>query len=164
MFILLAKKFKYLQKENQQHLFNSNINAKESEDTYKDIISMKEYISPNLNSNSPDLIEKENSVKSNDTDSALNYIDLFASYDCAKDTIKNSRGDKSKLEKIHFETKNNKIIVSNETDEDKIVPFDCIDNNGSKCKILAITRKKENNRMQFYINYSEVKFVYNIYE
>jgi hypothetical protein len=51
-----------------------------------------------------------------------------------------------------------------ETDEDKIVPFDCIDNNGSKCKILAITRKKENNRMQFYINYSEVKFVYNIYE
>lgn len=51
-----------------------------------------------------------------------------------------------------------------ETDEDRIVPFDCIDNNGSKCKILAITRKKENNRMQFYINYSEVKFVYNIYE
>ena len=51
-----------------------------------------------------------------------------------------------------------------ETGDDKIVPFDCIDNNGSKCKILAITRKKENNRMQFYINYSEVKFVYNIYE
>ena len=50
-----------------------------------------------------------------------------------------------------------------ETETDKIVPFDCIDNNGSKCKILAITRKKEGNRMQFYINYSEVKFVYNIY-
>ncbi len=50
-----------------------------------------------------------------------------------------------------------------ETDTDKIVGFDCVDNNGSKCKILVITRKKENNRMQFYINYSEVKFVYNIY-
>jgi hypothetical protein len=50
-----------------------------------------------------------------------------------------------------------------ETEYDKIVPFDCVDNNGSKCKILAITRKKEGNRMQFYINYSEVKFVYNIY-
>lgn len=50
-----------------------------------------------------------------------------------------------------------------ETETDKIVPFDCIDNNGSQCKILAITRKKEGNRMQFYINYSEVKFVYNIY-
>ncbi len=50
-----------------------------------------------------------------------------------------------------------------ETDTSKIVPFDCIDNNGSKCKILVITRKDEANRMQMYINYSEVKFVYNIY-
>jgi hypothetical protein len=50
-----------------------------------------------------------------------------------------------------------------ETENDKIVPFDCMDNNGSKCKILAIIRKKEGNRMQFYVNYSEVKFVYNIY-
>lgn len=50
-----------------------------------------------------------------------------------------------------------------ETENDKIVGFDCIDNNGSLCKILVITRKKEDNRMQFYINYSEVKFVYNIY-
>ncbi|WP_395066666.1 hypothetical protein [Flavobacterium sp.] len=50
-----------------------------------------------------------------------------------------------------------------ETETDKIVPFDCVDNNGSQCKILVITRKNEGNRMQFYINYSEVKFVYNIY-
>jgi hypothetical protein len=50
-----------------------------------------------------------------------------------------------------------------ETESDKTIPFECIDNNGSKCTILVITRKKEENRMQFYINYSEVKFVYNIY-
>jgi hypothetical protein len=50
-----------------------------------------------------------------------------------------------------------------ETETSKTVPFDCIDNNGSKCKILVITRKDEGNRMQFYINYSELKFVYNIY-
>ena len=50
-----------------------------------------------------------------------------------------------------------------ESETTKTVPFDCIDNNGSKCKILAVTRKDEGNRMQFYINYSEVKFVYNIY-
>ncbi|MEN9928972.1 MAG: hypothetical protein RLZZ231_893 [Bacteroidota bacterium] len=50
-----------------------------------------------------------------------------------------------------------------ETETDKTVPFECVDNNGSKCTILVITRKKEGNRMQFYINYSEVKFVYNIY-
>ena len=51
-----------------------------------------------------------------------------------------------------------------ETETLKTVPFDCVDNNGSKCKILVITRKDEGNRMQFYINYSEVKFVYNIYQ
>jgi len=50
-----------------------------------------------------------------------------------------------------------------ETPTNDIVPFDCIDQNGSKCKILVITRKDEGNRMQFYINYNEVKFVYNIY-
>jgi len=50
-----------------------------------------------------------------------------------------------------------------ESETTKTVPFDCVDNNGSKCKILVITRKDEKNRMQFYINYSELKFVYNIY-
>ena len=79
---------------------------------------------------------------------------------------------------ITIDGKKNRIVVNSpeiqvftiesygekiENENDKIVPFDCIDNNGSRCKILAITRKKEDNRMQFYINYSEVKFVYNIY-
>lgn len=50
-----------------------------------------------------------------------------------------------------------------DTDEVNIVPFECVDTMFSKCTILIITKKKENNRMQFYINYNEVKFVYNIY-
>lgn len=50
------------------------------------------------------------------------------------------------------------------TETQDIVMFDCTDNNGSKCKILVITRKDENNRKQFYINYNEVRFVYNIVE
>lgn len=50
-----------------------------------------------------------------------------------------------------------------DTDEVNVVPFECVDNKFSKCTILIITKKKENNRMQFYINYNEVKFVYNIY-
>ena len=50
-----------------------------------------------------------------------------------------------------------------DNDEVNIVPFECIDNKFSKCNILIITKKKENNRVQFYINYKEVKFVYNIY-
>ncbi len=50
-----------------------------------------------------------------------------------------------------------------ENDESIVVPFECRDNFGSKCQILVITKKKEDNRMQFYINYEDVKFVYNIY-
>lgn len=79
---------------------------------------------------------------------------------------------------ITIDGKKNRIIVNSpelqvftikaygekiESENDKIVPFECVDHNGSKCNILVITKKKEDNRMQFYINYSEVKFVYNIY-
>jgi hypothetical protein len=48
-------------------------------------------------------------------------------------------------------------------DEVNIVPFECVDNRYSNCNIFIITKKKENNRMQIYINYNEVKFVYNVY-
>jgi hypothetical protein len=79
---------------------------------------------------------------------------------------------------ITIDAKKNRIVVNSpeiqvftilaygektEDDTTKIVPFECIDNNGSKATIFVITKKKESNRMQFYINYSEVKFVYNIY-
>ena len=50
-----------------------------------------------------------------------------------------------------------------ENENDAIVPFECRDNFGSKCQILVITKKKESNRMQIYVNYSDVKFVYNVY-
>ncbi len=60
-----------------------------------------------------------------------------------------------------FKIKSYGEIIDN--DDVNIVPFECIDNKFSKCQILIITKKKENNRMQFYINYNEVKFVYNIY-
>ena len=50
-----------------------------------------------------------------------------------------------------------------DNDEVNIVPFECVDNKFSKCNVLIINKKKENNRMQFYINYNEVKFVYNIF-
>ncbi len=50
-----------------------------------------------------------------------------------------------------------------DTEEVNIVPFECVDNRYSNCKILIITKKKENNRIQLYITYNEVKFVYNIY-
>lgn len=100
-------------------------------------------------------------------------------------TERNSKGGWNKWSEfvdadllITIDGKKNRIVVNSpdiqvftitayfdkvENDDQKIVQFECTDNNGSKCRILVLTRKKENNRMQFYINYSEVKFVYNIY-
>lgn len=51
--------------------------------------------------------------------------------------------------------------ISNENDD--TLGFNCTDNEGEKCVILIVTRKKEGNRMQFYINYDDLKMVYNIY-
>lgn len=81
---------------------------------------------------------------------------ILITLDAKKDLIKiNSSEVQSFKIKVYGE------ITDNE--EVNIVPFECVDNKFSKCTILIITKKKENNRMQFYVNYNEVKFVYNIY-
>lgn len=49
------------------------------------------------------------------------------------------------------------------TEYDETVPFECEDNTGAKCTILIVTRKNQNNRMQFYINYPDLRMVYNMY-
>lgn len=52
-----------------------------------------------------------------------------------------------------------KIVTKN----DETIPLECVDNDGNRCSILIVTRKKENNRKQFYINFDDIKFVYNVY-
>lgn len=47
---------------------------------------------------------------------------------------------------------------------DETIPLNCIDNAGGNCTILIVTRKNQNNRKQFYINYEDLKIVYNVYE
>jgi len=56
------------------------------------------------------------------------------------------------------------VSYGEETEDDKnrIVTFECVDNDGGDCAIMIITRKNQGNRMQFYINYNDVKMVYNI--
>lgn len=59
-----------------------------------------------------------------------------------------------------------KILVYGEkvsTEFDDTVTFECQDNDGANCNIKIITRKNQGNRKQIYINYQDVKFVYNIY-
>lgn len=48
-------------------------------------------------------------------------------------------------------------------DKEETLGFECLDNNGEMCVILLVTRKDEGGRMQFYINYRDLKMVYNVY-
>lgn len=49
------------------------------------------------------------------------------------------------------------------TENDETLGFQCEDIEGAKCMLMLVTRKKENNRKQFYINYPDLKMVYNLY-
>jgi hypothetical protein len=51
-----------------------------------------------------------------------------------------------------------KIVTKN----DETIPLKCVDNDGNPCSILIVTRKNQDNRKQFYINFDDVKFVYNL--
>ena len=47
--------------------------------------------------------------------------------------------------------------------DQETIPMKCADNEGGLCTILIVTKKNEGNRKQFYINYEDVKIVYNVY-
>lgn len=49
-----------------------------------------------------------------------------------------------------------------ENENDGIYTFSCKDNNGENCTLSIITRKKQDNRKQLYINYDNRIIVYNI--
>jgi hypothetical protein len=54
-------------------------------------------------------------------------------------------------------------IPLEETETDSIYSFTCKDNNGEDCTLSIITRKKQDNRKQLYINYDNRIIVYNIF-
>jgi hypothetical protein len=59
-----------------------------------------------------------------------------------------------------FEITNYFPVEENETDI--VYTFSCKDNNGEDCTLSIITRKKQGNRKQLYINYEDRIIVYNI--
>jgi hypothetical protein len=59
-----------------------------------------------------------------------------------------------------FEIINYVPLEENETDS--VYTFTCKDNNGDDCTLSIITRKKQDNRKQLYINYDDRIIVYNI--
>jgi hypothetical protein len=50
-----------------------------------------------------------------------------------------------------------------ENDTDIVYTFSCKDNDGVDCTLSIITRKKQDNRKQLYINYEDRIVVYNIF-
>ncbi|RXR24304.1 hypothetical protein [Flavobacterium stagni] len=50
-----------------------------------------------------------------------------------------------------------------ETEKEQTLGFECLDNTGEMCVVLLVTHKDEGGRMQFYINYRDLKMVYNVY-
>ncbi len=50
-----------------------------------------------------------------------------------------------------------------ENETDSVYSFTCKDNNGEDCTLSIITRKKQDNRKQLYINYEDRIILYNIF-
>ena len=54
-------------------------------------------------------------------------------------------------------------IPLEENEADSVYSFTCKDNNGEDCTLSIITRKKQDNRKQLYINYEDRIILYNIF-
>jgi hypothetical protein len=79
---------------------------------------------------------------------------------------------------VSLDTNKNRIIIysqivqlfeiidyqaKEENDTDIVYSFTCKDNNGEDCTLSIITRKKQDNRKQLYVNYENRIIVYNIF-
>lgn len=54
-------------------------------------------------------------------------------------------------------------LPATENETDIVYSFSCKDNDGVDCTLSIITRKKQENRKQLYINYGDQIIVYNIF-
>ena len=105
------------------------------------------------------------------------------SFSVLEKTSKNNWGDWSEFEPstvvIVVDAKKSRIVFnSREIQLFKIMSFgepivsknaetlilNCIDNDRGSCTIIIVTKKNEDDRVQFYVNYDDVKMVYNVYK
>lgn len=87
--------------------------------------------------------------------SDLDLVNIFVTLDTNKDRIVIY----SQIVQL-FEITDYLTVEENETDI--VYTFSCKDNNGEDCTLSIITRKKQGNRKQLYINYTDRIIVYNI--
>ena len=88
--------------------------------------------------------------------SDLSLVNILVSLDTNKDRIVIYSQAIQLFEIIDYQTKE-------ENDTDIVYSFTCKDNNGEDCTLSIITRKKQENRKQLYVNYENRIIVYNIF-
>jgi hypothetical protein len=88
--------------------------------------------------------------------SDLSLVNILVSLDTNKDRIVIYSQAIQLFEIIVYQTKE-------ENDTDIVYSFTCKDNNGEDCTLSIITRKKQDNRKQLYVNYENRIIVYNIF-
>lgn len=88
--------------------------------------------------------------------SDLNLVNVLVSLDTNKSRIVVYSQIIQLFEIIEYQT-------TEENDTDIVYSFTCKDNEGVDCTVSIITRKKQENRKQLYINYDNRIIVYNIF-
>ncbi|MFE3848635.1 hypothetical protein ACFX5D_11745 [Flavobacterium sp. LB3P45] len=88
--------------------------------------------------------------------SDLDLVNILVSLDTNKDRIVIYSQIIQLFEIIDYQ-------ATEENDTDIVYSFTCKDNNGEDCTVSIITRKKQGNRKQLYVNYENRIIVYNIF-
>ncbi|MDI1303991.1 MAG: hypothetical protein PSX42_03930 [bacterium] len=88
--------------------------------------------------------------------SNLDLVNILVSLDTNKDRIIIYSQAIQLFEIIDYQP-------TEENDTDIVYSFTCKDNNGEDCTLSIITRKKQDNRKQLYVNYENRIIVYNIF-
>ncbi|SHM27412.1 hypothetical protein [Flavobacterium xinjiangense] len=88
--------------------------------------------------------------------SDLGLVNILVSLDTNKDRIVIYSQAIQLFEIIDYQP-------TEENDTDIVYSFTCKDNNGEDCTLSIITRKKQDNRKQLYVNYENRIIVYNIF-
>lgn len=88
--------------------------------------------------------------------SDLNLVNILVTLDTSKNRIVVYSQIIQLFEIIEYQS-------TEENDTDIVYSFTCKDNEGVDCTVSIITRKKQENRKQLYINYDNRIIVYNIF-
>lgn len=88
--------------------------------------------------------------------SDLNLVNILVTLDTSKNRIVVYSQIIQLFEIIDYQP-------TEENDTDIVYSFTCKDNEGVDCMVSIITRKKQENRKQLYINYDNRIIVYNIF-